>query len=215
MPGYGLSADAPEDAGLHELARATWEAISAIRGQLAREVQQPPQAGGLFLWLADRDPHRRAAIRQCVLAAAGQSAWPGRGLPRLSGDPGPRFASGARARLAPGLGHQFARADAVPAPAHGRSGARHAGVLRAHTRVVSRHLSRAASPAPCTGFSTTSPSSFTRWRWPFLRAPVRRQPLPSSASGTCSPRNGGQKMVAQATVHPQVLAGDIGRLRTQ
>ncbi len=43
MPGYGLSADAPEDAGLNELARATWEAINAIRGQLPREVQQPPQ----------------------------------------------------------------------------------------------------------------------------------------------------------------------------
>ncbi len=40
MPGYGLSADAPEGAGLDDLARATWETIAAIRGQLAREKQQ-------------------------------------------------------------------------------------------------------------------------------------------------------------------------------
>lgn len=40
MPGYGLSADAPADGGLDALARATWEAISAIRDQLTREARQ-------------------------------------------------------------------------------------------------------------------------------------------------------------------------------
>lgn len=40
MPGFGLSADAPAGAGLDELAQSSWEAISAIRGQLAPDARQ-------------------------------------------------------------------------------------------------------------------------------------------------------------------------------
>lgn len=44
MPGYGLSSDAPANAGLDELANATWEGIRAIQATLAPEArQQSPQ----------------------------------------------------------------------------------------------------------------------------------------------------------------------------